>query len=445
LLLSLLMLSTRPSMAAPAEVRGTWLTTTANDALATPADTAATMRRLREIGLNTVYVECWKNGYTEFPSDTLRKAIGITHKINLPGAAPNRDLLFETVVEAHRNQLLHIAWFEYGFMAAAGATQNELRAKKPQWLLRDRAGSEIAPDGMVWMNPIHPEVRAFLLNIILEAIERYDLDGVQLDDRLAWPANTMGYDDYTKTAYAKDHSGMPPPADDPDNAEWVRWRAAKVSEFADQFQKLVRKARPKILVSVSPSPWPWSGEHHAANWPAWAKDKWMDEFVPQLYRDNFARFAKEWPEQLDAVGSARHGDVIAGLRIVGEGPVAPWDDLKKMADLVRDTGGGGHCWWFSRGVLEAYPDPLRNYYNVAGVGYAAHPKRDADWRPPPVVGEKRGEHWSLKIEHPADYLVIVKKNGLWTPLRIEHSQHGVIDLHDQHYEAAELLVDRRGG
>jgi uncharacterized lipoprotein YddW (UPF0748 family) len=46
------------------EVRGTWLTTTANDAIATPARTAATMRRLREIGINTVYVEVWKNGYT---------------------------------------------------------------------------------------------------------------------------------------------------------------------------------------------------------------------------------------------------------------------------------------------------------------------------------------------------------------------------------------------
>ncbi|MEY2592955.1 MAG: hypothetical protein RI972_644, partial [Pseudomonadota bacterium] len=35
-----------------AQVRGTWLTTTANDALASPEHTARTMQRLREIGLN---------------------------------------------------------------------------------------------------------------------------------------------------------------------------------------------------------------------------------------------------------------------------------------------------------------------------------------------------------------------------------------------------------
>src|SRR2546423_7025829 len=106
-------------MAEPAaEVRGTWLTTTGNDALATPANTASTMKRLREIGLNTVYVECWKNGYTEFPSATLQKTIKVTHKINLPNQPPTRDLLAESLIEAHRNQLLYFAWFEYGFMAA---------------------------------------------------------------------------------------------------------------------------------------------------------------------------------------------------------------------------------------------------------------------------------------------------------------------------------------
>ena len=61
---------------APNEVRGTWLTATANDAIAGPANTALTMRRLNEIGLSTDYVEVWKNGETEFPSAVLARVIG---------------------------------------------------------------------------------------------------------------------------------------------------------------------------------------------------------------------------------------------------------------------------------------------------------------------------------------------------------------------------------
>mgnify|MGYP000316900730 CR=1 FL=1 len=61
---------------APAvEVRGTWVTTTGNTAIATPEDSARTMQRLKEIGLNAVYVETWKNGYTQYPSAVLNLSL----------------------------------------------------------------------------------------------------------------------------------------------------------------------------------------------------------------------------------------------------------------------------------------------------------------------------------------------------------------------------------
>jgi hypothetical protein len=168
----------------------------------------------------------------------------------------------------------------------------------------------------------------------------------------------------------------------------------------------------------------------------------MDEFVPQLYRDNYARFVEEWPKQIDAVG-ARRGDRVAGLRIVGEGRDTPWNDLQKMCDLVRQTGGGGHCWWFSRGVLDVYPQPIAAYYAVGARGFANHPKRDENWRPPPIEGTKRGVHWSINVTTPGIYQIIVKKDGLWSQLRIQHAQRGIIDRHDQGWEAVALLVDRR--
>jgi uncharacterized lipoprotein YddW (UPF0748 family) len=81
-----------PAAAAPpAEIRGTWVTTTANDAISTPEKTAQTMRRLREIGLNTVYVECWKNGYTQYPSKVLERTIGVDRRPALMAQDPGDD------------------------------------------------------------------------------------------------------------------------------------------------------------------------------------------------------------------------------------------------------------------------------------------------------------------------------------------------------------------
>ena len=262
----------------PPEVRGTWITTTANTAIATPENTAKTMKRLREIGLNTVYVEVWKNGYTQFPSEVMQKFVGVSQRPVGERQDPSdsaeqtknapRDLLQETLIEAHRNGLITIAWFEYGFMAAHHSTMPHLRRMKPALLSRDINGSEIAPNGFVWLNPLHPDARKLLLDIVLEAIDKYDLNGIQLDDRIAWPYINMGYDEYTQKIYALEHNGAAPPRDHKD-AAWMRWRAEKVNEYARQFVQEIRAKRPALLISLSPAVYPWSWENYLLEWQQW--------------------------------------------------------------------------------------------------------------------------------------------------------------------------------
>lgn len=400
------------------EVRGTWVTTTANDAIASPQKTAETMRRLREIGINTVYVECWKNGYTQFPSSVLERTIGLDRRPALMKSDPSdsaeqakaagRDLVAETLAEARKNDLTYIAWFEYGFMAAFKDSQTHLRRMKPEWLSRDRAGGEVAPNGFVWMNPLHPQARRFLLDIVLEAIDRYDLDGVQLDDRIVWPYITMGYDDYTREVYAAEHDGKQPPDNEKD-AGWMRWRADKVNEFSKMFVQEIRAKRPGLIISLSPAPYPWVFDNYLLEWPKWSAwtpadglneprgmavqegagpaagrvwsgagvtPRW-DEFIPQCYRFSYEAFERTWLEQVGEMkskGGGRVSDLIAGIRVVGEGADSTWEDLRKSMEVVRATGGGGHVHWFSRGVLDVYPKELTEFYNVKELGFVAHPK-----------------------------------------------------------------------
>ena len=446
-----------PAGPAPAEVRGTWLTTTANDALQTPTRTHATMRSLREIGLNTVYVETWKNGYTQFPSPTLRQTLGVERRPDLlpghpnypsdtPGLRGPRDLLEESLIAAHRNQLIYVAWFEYGFMAAFKDTDNHLRRQKPDWLTTTADGELVSSQNpFVWMNPLRPETREILLGIVLDAVDRYDLDGVQLDDRIAWPV-TMGYDPFTVERYRLEHDGRPPPADPRDPA-WVAWRAEKVGEFARMFYHRLKEARPNLIVSISPAVYPWSLEHYACDWAQWSRRGWMDEYMPQVYRPTFARVDEDWPVQLEAVGPGRADDLIGGFAVVGSGPDTPWDDYRRMMEMVRRRGGGGHCHWFSRGVLEVYPEQFRAFYDVANHGPAPHPKLPADWRPPPIVASQDPDTqtWRARLTEAGAYRVIVHRGDVWTRLSTGDWPAGEIEMQGvpDDVQAVELLVDRR--
>jgi uncharacterized lipoprotein YddW (UPF0748 family) len=425
------------------EVRGTWLTTTANDAISSPQKIGATMKRLREIGLNTVYVECWKNGYTEFPSETMKNAIGIEMKVN--GAPPElqRDLLQECIIEAHRNEMLCIAWFEYGFMAAHKSTQNQLRARK-DWLSLDQNGNEIAKNGFVWLNPLHPEAQALLIGIVVEAVKKYDLDGIQLDDRIVWPGLEMGYDEFTKKMYAAQNGGKEPPKDIKD-PQWCAWRRTKVEEFSKRFVKEVRAAaRREIIISLSPGPHPWALENYLIDWPAWAlwtgTPKW-DEYVPQIYRMNYARFQQDLDEQVKFIGDQKE-KLIAGIRLVGDGPDLPKDDVIKSVQACRDAKIGGHCWWFSRGVLEVFPEAIANFYDVAKRGQAPHPVKGAGWRWS-IPAAKTAEGWVVCIDAPGRYRVIERRNGKWEESMSKQFDVTTIKLPLSDADAVELLIDRR--
>ncbi len=434
-----------------AETRGVWLTTTGIDAIASPADTEQTMRRLREIGINTVYVESWKNGYTQYPSRVLQQTIGPDRRPALmpadPSDAPHRhdkpgrDLLQESLIQAHRNSLIYIAWFEYGFMAAHKDTHNHLREKYPQWMTTTRRGELVSDQNpFVWMNPLRPACREFLLSIVLEAVEKYDLDGVQLDDRIAWPVS-MGYDEYTREVYAKEHDGAAPP-DDEHDSDWVAWRAAKVSEFAGQFYAELKKARPNLIVSISPAVYPLSLEQYACDWPAWSRNGWMQEFVPQDYCYGYTEFRSTWAQQVQVMPGMLDR-LVAGVLVSSGVRVNPWADIQRELDLVRDTGASGHVFWSSPGVLVHYPDELKAYYKR--VGRAHNPRLPSDWRPAPIVcGRASPDVFFVgRIEKAGRYRVIAETDGVWRIVEARELPVGEFKITVPDAQAVELLIDRR--
>jgi uncharacterized lipoprotein YddW (UPF0748 family) len=309
----------------------------------------------------------------------MKDAIGVEMKINPSSKtepAIQRDLLGECVAEAHRNHLVCIAWFEYGFMAAYKDTHNELRERHRDWLSLNAEGGEVAKNGFVWLNPLHPEAQKLLIGIVTEAIRNYDLDGIQLDDRIVWPSLEMGYDEFTKRAYAAEHDGKQPPEDIHDK-QWCRWRAAKVTEFAKRFVREVKAAKPGIILSLSPGPYPWAMDNYLCDWVSWSKwpdNATWDEYIPQVYRMNYSAFEKDWAEQVRYMCDAnRVKDLVAGIRLVGDGPDLPPTDATRCVELVRKSGAAGHCWWFSKGVLGSHEQELRKLYDVEHNGQAPSP------------------------------------------------------------------------
>ncbi len=369
--------------AASPEIRGTWLTTTSSDDWSA-ANLQTTMNSLKRTGFNTVYVEAWKQGYTNFTSSALS---AFTGSPSLNPTVAGRNFLNETRTAAANAGIVHGAWFEYGLMAEYSSPSNPLAVKCQNatwtvgttsgtgWLLKDSAGSYTnASNNFVWMNPLVPEVRNLIKGVVVDAINQFDLQIVQFDDHLAWPVQ-FGWDDYTKAVY-KQETGRNLPSSSLDS-NFRTWRQGKTQALFEEIAAAARAAKPAVVVSLAPSTASFSAANYCADWPKWLAS--TDEVLPQVYRSTYSSFATDWAAQITASGTNRP-ELGAGLRLLGTGSATPWNDLRQQIDKTRADNALGHSIWYSEGVTTSgtsnpsnYNTQLTAYYDVPTNGPAANP------------------------------------------------------------------------
>ncbi|MFN5965352.1 MAG: family 10 glycosylhydrolase, partial [Pseudanabaena sp.] len=229
------------------EIRGVWLTSNDFTMFSDRKQLSQALQQLKRLNFNTIYPVVWASGYVMFPS-TVAQNTGIQPFVYR--GAEGQDIVADIIKQAHQHNLLVMPWFEFGFMAPL---TSELATNHPDWLTQERDGdnTSITAAGQVaWLNPFHPEVQKFMTELVLEAVSNYDLDGIQFDDHTSLP-KTFGYDRYTLNLYRQETKREAPA--NPDNPDWVRWRANKITAFMTNLNKAVKQRKPNLIFSVSPN------------------------------------------------------------------------------------------------------------------------------------------------------------------------------------------------
>ena len=265
------------------EIRGVWLTTNDFNTLKNRLKVQNAITQLRRLNFNTIYPVVWNSGYTSYPSAVAKK-IGIPF---FDRGSEGQDILADVITQAHRQGLLAIPWFEFGFMAPP---TSELALNRPNWLTQKRDGSETsisAAGEVVWLNPFLPEVQQFITNLVLEIVTQYDVDGIQFDDHMSLPSE-FGYDKYTVALYTQETKNNPP-TNFQDEA-WVRWRANKITVFMIQLNQAVKARKPNAIFSVSPNYYDFAYKLHLQDWLGWVRLNIVDELIMQVYRQDLPSF-----------------------------------------------------------------------------------------------------------------------------------------------------------
>jgi beta-glucosidase-like glycosyl hydrolase/uncharacterized lipoprotein YddW (UPF0748 family) len=352
------------------EFRGVWVASVSNidwpSRPGLPADSqraelVAILDRAVELRLNAVILQVRPAGDALYQSSIEPWSEYLTGAM---GRAPEPayDPLAFAVEEAHARGLELHAWF------------NPYRARHPS------ARSEASPDHISrtrpdlvgnygrheWMDPGEPDVQDHSVRVMLDVVERYDIDGVHIDD-------------YFYPYRERDAEGREIAF--PDDASWGRyqagggtlsrddWRRANVDTFVERLNREIKEVKPWVRFGVSPIGI-WRPGHPPgaccfdayesiyADARKWLLDGSLDYFVPQLYRPiadtliSFPLLLGWWAEQNPHGRHLWPGLIPNRVRAAGqaEGWV-PEEILGQILVARGHPGAEGHVHFSARALM----------------------------------------------------------------------------------------------
>jgi len=200
------------------------------------------------------------------------------------GGNPGYDPLAFMVSEAHARNLEFHAWFN-PYRVALTTDLTTLAANHPA---RQHPEWTFAYDGKRYYDPGIPTVRDFVEDAMMDAVSRYDVDGVHWDDYF-YPYPVSGVAIPDSTTFAQYGGGFSNIAD---------WRRNNVNLLVQEMQQRIKAAKPWVTFGISPfgiwrnaSTDPLGSQTSGlqsydaiyADSRTWVKSGWLDYIAPQIY------------------------------------------------------------------------------------------------------------------------------------------------------------------
>lgn len=215
---------------------------------------------------------------------------------------PYYDPLETWVAEAHKRGIELHAWFNpYRARHTASRSPNA-----PSHIANTKPTAVKQYGGFLWMDPGEPAAAQQTLDVILDVVRRYDIDGVHIDDYFyPYPVPMPGSE--TPPASPDDTPAPRAELPFPDQPSWSRylagggtlsredWRRQNVNELVERIYNGIKREKPHVKFGISPfgigkpdrRPPDIAGfsqyDKLFADAELWLNRGWLDYFTPQLY------------------------------------------------------------------------------------------------------------------------------------------------------------------
>ena len=353
------------------EVRAAWITAVYGlDWPRTKATTPASIQKqkeelveildkLKEANFNTVLFQARTRGDVLYKSDIEPYNSILTGK---SGKDPGYDPLAFAVEECHKRGMECHAWM----VTIPLGGRKHVASLGKQSVTRRQPKICVPYKREYFLNPGNPKTKEYLMSLVKEVVERYDVDGVHFD-YLRYPERAFRFpDSYDYRKYGNGRS-------------LDQWRRDNITEILRYIYKGVKQLKPWVKVSTCPvGKYRDTSRYSSKGWNAfhvvyqdvqgWLGESIQDQIYPMMYfRGNaFYPFALDWQEQ----SNGRH--VVPGLGVYFLHPSeGDWslDEIQRQINFIRNHHLAGEAHYRVKFVT----DNTQNLYDILQNDFYAYP------------------------------------------------------------------------
>ncbi|MBR3604518.1 MAG: family 10 glycosylhydrolase [Candidatus Gastranaerophilales bacterium] len=345
------------------ELKGTWIRPTEK----TVQEVQKTLDKIKDTGINNVFLETYYHGKTIFPSVTM-KNYGFEEQ---NPEFSNFDALAVWIKEAHRRGIKVHVWFESFYIGNKNPANNpkSILAVKPEWMNRTKQKADF--EGYVshpqehngyFLDPANPEVINFLLQLIGEISAKYNIDGFNID-YVRYPNiskenlnNQWGYTKYAREEffliYAQDPMEIQPKGAMWDS--WCEYRRDKITSYIRKVSHLLQNRNITFSAVIFPD-YKVSLQTKFQDWTRWVANGYMSAITPLILTSD-EELAKSMLEEIKKKTS-NEAYVYPGL-FAGFIESDP-EDLLRQIHIVRKLKLNGIILFDWAHLSDNYKDVLK--------------------------------------------------------------------------------------
>lgn len=329
----------------PNETKGVWLRPTET----TPEQIIFTLDNLKANGFNNVFLETYFHGKTIFPSKVMNK-----YGFNVQNEKfESFDPLDIWIKEAHKRDIKVHIWFQSFYVGNNQPQYNpsSILAVRPDWgnktkkLANENSATKSASEhNGYFLDPANPEVQNFLEELIVEIIDSYNPDGINLD-YIRYPnaSSTKDMDAWGFTQYARNDFkllyGTDPIELTTSDVLWYDWnqyRRNNVTNFVKRIGKLGKEKGVYISAVIFPD-LASALSKKQQDWRTWSSKNYIDGFTP-LFLTYDSKMLASMMNDVQNIKSP-NTDLFAGLFVTFMGGAS--EDLIRQIFETRKMNVNG--------------------------------------------------------------------------------------------------------